>query len=335
MSFRPWGRLDWITSLAPAKRWYFLGALGTTDRSLCSWGLFKQSSLLQGEHFAQIFDVDSDKYHEVVQDLMRERVAELARKGGSRVQLTKMHVMDELFRILQFAESAVSKPSVVLDVTEFPKRYFFPILRALVRSSKVKDLLVTYTAAMSYAEDQPLYEDVEPWRALPGFSTAVTRSENWIVSVGFLVESLRQYLGDNPEHEPMKLLLPYPGPLGVIRRTWESVVKLEGGQLATNDSRVHFQKFRVDAHDISATFDRIASLARSSTKATAFAPFGPKPTSVAMCLYAIAKNCAVYYAQPTVYHPNYAVGIYDDNPLTAVNAYWIKRDGENLYSVSG
>lgn len=52
-----------------------------------------------------------------------------------------------------------------------------------------------------------------------------------------------------------------------------------------------------------------------------------------MCLYAMQKNSAVYYPQPTVYNPNYAIGISQNNPLTAINAYWIKHEGENLYAV--
>jgi hypothetical protein len=219
--------------------------------------------------------------------------------------------------------------SVVLDLTALPKRFFFPILRTLLRTETVKDILLTYTSPGSYAADGPLYEDIEPWRPLPVFGASISEGEHWIVSVGFLVESLHQYLGDNPDHERMKLLIPYPAPLGILRRTWESVARLE--QLENAGSKPRFEKFRVDGIDMSSSFDRIVSLARASERPTAFAPFGPKPVSAAMCLYASAKECAVYYPQPTVYHPNYAIGIGGSEPARAVNAYWVKHDGENLY----
>jgi hypothetical protein len=242
--------------------------------------------------------------------------------------------MAELFRILEVSNAcAAAWPSVALDITAFPKRYFFPILRALIKSDTVKDLLVTYTSPARYAEDGPLYEDIEPWRALPGFGGTMAKSEHWIVSVGFLVESLRQFVGDNPDHERMKLLIPFPASVSILRRTWESMARLEGGQLESGDSRPRFEKVRVDTLDMSAAFDRIVSLACASEKPTAFAPFGPKPTSAAMCIYATEKSSAVYYPQPTVYHPHYSIGIRGNDPLRAVSAYWVKHQGENLYRV--
>ena len=151
------------------------------------------------------------------------------------------------------------------------------------------------------------------------------------MSVGFLVESLRQYLGDNPDHERMKLLIPYPAPLAILRRTLESLVRLEGGQLESQEGNPRFEKFRVDTLDMSSTFDRIVSLAGATRRRAAFAPFGPKPTSAAMCLYAAAKGSPVYYPQPTIYHPNYAIGIRENDPDKAVTAYWIRHEGEDLY----
>ena len=89
-----------------------------------------------------------------------------------------------------------------------------------------------------------------------------------------------------------------------------------------------------DTTDLSLAFDRIISLAQGTSNVPAFAPFGPKPISAAMCLYAFQKGCAVYYPQPLIYHPNYSVGIGKQNGKDAVNAYWIKHDGEFLYSLS-
>ncbi len=178
---------------------------------------------------------------------------------------------------------------------------------------------------MSYADDAPLYEDIEEFRVLPGFGGSATTEEMWIVSVGFLVEKLRRYVGDHPNRE-MKLLIPFPGPLGVLKRTWESIANLE-----REHSSSRFEKFRVETLDMSAAFDRIRSLAGNQGKPIAFAPFGPKPTSAAMCLYAIQKDSSVHYPQPTVYHPEYSKGIRNGDPGSAISAYWIKHDGESLY----
>ncbi|MEK6283839.1 MAG: hypothetical protein AABN95_26075 [Acidobacteriota bacterium] len=239
--------------------------------------------------------------------------------------------MSELFEILNVAQRAErAGPSIVLDITSFPKRFYFPILRTLMNSTHVRNVVVTYTSAASYAPDDehnPLYEDVgEDWRILPGFGGS-SPEELWIVSIGFLVESLRRYVGDNPDKK-MKILVPFPSPLAVLRRTWESVANLEEGH-----SDVRFEKIRVEPLDISGTFDRILSLAGKPEKVLAFAPFGPKPMSAAMCLYAIQRDSSIHYAQPTVYNPDYSIGIKNNNPNDAVVAYWLKHEGESLYLI--
>lgn len=296
---------------------------------MSSWEHMKGLGVVDNELFAEIQDVDSDKYRRRTQVALEARRSHFARLGGSLAQVESMELMSEWFLVNGFArrvESAAT--SVVLDITSFPKRFFFPILRTLAASPTVRDLLITYTSPACYApDDEPLYENIEQWRALPGFGGTGTRGAQWVVSVGFLVESLRMYVG-NAQDERMKLLIPFPAPLAALRRTWESVANLERDH---TDGR--FEKFRVETLDMSAAFDRIRQLAGVPEKPLAFAPFGPKPTSAAMCLYAMQRDSSVYYPQPTVYHPDYSRGVRNNDPATAVCAYWIKHGGENLYAV--
>jgi hypothetical protein len=284
--------------------------------------------LVAGELLVRIQDVQSEKYGDRTRIALDARQAEFVQKGGNLTAIRNLELMGEWFRIDAFArEVELVGSSIILDITSFPKRFFFPILRTLVMSNRVRNLLVTYTSPASYANDAPLYEEIEPMRTLPGFGGATDKPELWIVSVGFLVESLRKYVGDNPGKR-MKVLIPFPSPLAALRRTWQSVANLEQGQ-----SVDRFEKYRVDTLDMSAAFDRICSLAGNPVKSLAFAPFGPKPTSAAMCLYAIQRDSSVHYPQPTVYHPDYSIGIRDDDPASAVSAYWIKHEGEFLYAV--
>lgn len=330
MKYRPWGPIEWALSLSSPKPWHFIGVVGTEERSLCSWSHMKGFGVINSELFLEIQDVDSEKYRERIRAVMEARRVQFNALGGNLAALEKMELMAELFLINAFARKAESvATSVVLDITSFPKRYFFPILRALTASSNVKNLIVTYTSPMGYApDDEPLCEDIEKkWRALPGFGGSSVREQLWVVSVGFMVESLREHVGDNPDKK-MKLLIPFPAPLSALRRTWESVANLERGQPVER-----FDKFRVETLDMSAAFDRIRQLAGNPEKALAFAPFGPKPTSAAMCLYAMQRDSSVHYPQPTVYHPDYSRGIRNNDPATAVSAYWIKHEGENLYMV--
>lgn len=208
-----------------------------------------------------------------------------------------------------------------------PKRFFFPLLKAFTLNTGLRNLLVTYSSPATYA-DGALYEDIDTWRNLPGFGGSATGRESLIVSIGFLVESLNSYFASTPDHGRVKMLIPFPAPLAVLKRTWESVANLEYGR-----ENNHFEKFRIETRDMSSAFDRIVSLASDAQSPTAFAPFGPKPTSAAMCLYAIQRNSAVYYPQPTVYHPEYSVGIRNNDPVKAVSAYWIKHEGESLFQI--
>jgi len=327
MKYRPWGPVDWTLSLSSQKQWHFVGAIGTEERSLCSWAHMRHKGVVAGELFAQIQDVDSEKYRDRARIALDERREEFIQNGGSLTHIRNIELMAEGFRIVELArEAAAASPSIVLDITSFPKRFFFPILRTLVAATNVRNLLVTYTAPASYADDAPLYEDIEPWKTLPGFGGTRSKPDLWIISVGFLVESLKQYVGGNP-HEKMKLLIPFPAPLAALRRTWQSVANLEQGH---SDDR--FEKYRVDTFDMSEAFDRICSIAGNPLKTLAFAPFGPKPTSAAMCLYALQRDSSVHYPQPTVYHPEYTRGIRNNDPATAVSAYWIRHEGEFLYS---
>jgi hypothetical protein len=327
MTYRPWGPVEWALSITNPKQWRFVGSVGTEERSLFAWAQTTKLGVIESAHFAEIHDVDSQKYRARNQDSLAARRAEFARLGGNVAEIHQFSLMAELFFIAKFARDAEGgASSIILDVSSLPKRFFFSILQTLVKSPNVKNLLVTYTSPSSYTDDAPLYENIEQWKTLPGFGGSGGKADVWIVSVGFLVESLRHYVGDNPQ-EKLKLLVPFPAPLAVLRRTWKSVADLEQDH---SDGR--FDKFRVDTLDVAAAFDRIKSLEGTPPRELAFAPFGPKPTSVAMCLYAMQKNSSVHYPQPTIYHPDYSKGIGNDGSSKAISAYWIKHEGEFLYS---
>lgn len=328
MKYRPWGSVNWALSLSGPKNWSFVGALSTEERSLCGWKLLRSLGVLSDELFVQISDVDSNKYRDLTERALQSRRDEFSQNGGNLLDVKSMDLMTELFQIQKFAQEAVDTgSSVVFDITSLPKRFFFPVLKALTKSDQVQNLLLTYSCPATYAEGA-LYEDIDTWKNLPGFAGKTTGKENLIVSIGFLVESLKGYFSGMPDHGEIQMLIPFPAPLAVLKRTWESVSNIE----RDHDSEA-FKKYRVETLDMSAAFDRIKSLATNSNQPTAFAPFGPKPTSAAMCLYAMQSESAVYYPQPTVYHPEYSIGIRGNNPESAVSAYWIKHEGENLYEL--
>ena len=329
MKYKPWGLLDWVISLSSPKEWYFVGCIATEQRSLCSWKLIRDFGNITDELFFHISDIDSEKYKDQILSALKKRYEEFSKNGGNYSSIHKVELMAELYQIQKIIHDSLNtSASVILDVTTMPKRFFFPILKALFNNEQVKNLLLTYSSPSSYT-DGKLYEDPESWKNLPGFAGESTGNEDLIVSIGFLVETLGKYLSENPNHGQIKILIPFPAPLAVLKRTWESVSNIERGR-----EGIAFEKHRVETLDMSSAFDRIVTLASGFSNPVAFAPFGPKPTSAAMCIYAIQKNSSVYYPQPTIYHPEYTIGIRNNDPSKAVSAYWVKHEGENLYPIN-
>lgn len=329
MNYRPWGKIDWALNLSTNQNWSLAGTIGSEERSLATYSHLRAKGLLKRELLFSVQDVYSDKYEKLNKDLLNARIEEFKKYGGDVNSLQHFDLMSELFKLDRLSNEINSLgESVILDLSSMPKRFFFPILRKLVINIDVKNLLITYTSPDSYT-DGVLYENITSWKNLPGFGgLSPGGKENLIVSIGFLVESLKSYLNTTLGQSKVNLLIPFPAALPIVKRTWESVSNIERGQ-----DRSRFVKHRIDTLDLSSSFDLIVSIAESSEDTTAFAPFGPKTFSAAMCLYSILKNSPVYYPQPTVYNPNYSVGIKGGDTKEAITAYWIKHDGFNLYSL--
>lgn len=336
MKYRPWGSVKPMLALGSKKEWHFVGCLGTEERSLCAWMYLQSLDVISSQIFAQIFDVDSEKYRDMNAAAFSNRKEELISQRGSLSVIRSFHLMEERYQILSWLGAPESVPeSVILDISSFPKRFFFLLLKSFVKNPRVKNLLITYSAPSSYADDAPLYEDIGAWQCLPGFGwigDEKQKPDSWIVSIGFLVESLRREIIDSPPRK-LKILIPFPAPLSVLKRSRKSLVDLEDGLNNVDAQRI--ERYRVDTLDLPSGFDRICSLTDNPVKSVVFAPFGPKPAAAAMCLYAMQRenSSSVMYPQPTIYHPEYSKGIRDDNPESAVSAYWIKYEGDFLYEI--
>ena len=328
MKYRPWGALFSALNLCSKRNWGFVGTLATEDRSLCAWKQMKASSLIKEEIFLKINPINSSKYSVETNRRLNSKLSEFCALHGGKDSVFEYELMSELYLIKSLLDRIKNlSESVVLDISSMPKRFYFLILRDLINNPNVQDVLLTYTSPESYTKE-PLYEDIDVWKNLPGFGGDIsTQKENLIVSIGFLVESLKNYLTTASGLGKVSVMFPFPSPLSVQSRAWEAVANLE----KDIDNKL-IDKYRLDTIDLSTAFDYIVSISKNSEFKVSFAPFGPKTFSVAMCLYAIQKDSAVYYPQPTVYHPDYSIGIKNNEPSEAVNAYWIKQGGINFYS---
>ena len=146
-----------------------------------------------------------------------------------------------------------------------------------------------------------------------------------VIGVGFQALGLHEHL-KGESGLPIKLLLPFPAPPRAFMRSWEL-----RRQLARYEASENSDVFRAGAGDTSDTFDRLVSPTRSAQSRCALAPFGPKPMSLGMCIFAVLADCEVFYTQPSVYHPDYSLGVSLINGLPEVYGYCLRIAGRDFY----
>jgi hypothetical protein len=143
-----------------------------------------------------------------------------------------------------------------------------------------------------------------------------------IIGVGFVPLGLPDLLIGQYQNAEVKLLFPHPPGPPNYQRNWEFVRKIVDSypRLSLNDMQ------RVHALDMSDAFDKICQITNKGAYKSILAPYGPKPVSLAMALYAIEEGSPVYYTQPSYYAADYSSGIKE------TYAYWIVKTGTRLYS---
>lgn len=327
--YRPWGELGWAMGISEPRRWHFIGCLAPEERSVQPLLALHQMNLLESIHLARVHDLKpEDKKREEQEVEKRRRECTTA---GLQI-VAKDFDLDTRVNSSTWPEAFDfrGRESVVLDISCLPKRFFFPILRSAVRSPDVTDLLVLYAKPKAYPK-RDISADREPWKVIDQFrledvKTEAEAEKSLIISVGFMVGGLVEYLSEPKDDLGLDLLIPFPAePWNSVHRAWISARLIED-ELRKGDRNPSYH--RVPALDASLAFDRLLSLTYSGTKPAALAPLGPKPTSMAMCLLASSTDGhPVYYAQPKTYAVDYSLG------YEKTFAYWIKHRGINLYSL--
>ena len=288
-------------------------------------------------HAAFLKIIDKQSVFHIQSDARREANSLLWRAyvSGYSHELLEFELLDPVRRLQKLVDQWTTgehKKSVILDVTCLPERYFFPMLRWLINSVDVENLIVTYMSPERYTEEDLAY-DPEDWAYFQTFGPSAEEPEKSIrrviVGAGFLPFSLPELLKKdyNLSSIEVSVLFPFPASPANIKRSWEFVRKIEV-DLKLQDER---QLARIGANDLSGCFDRIDSITRHGSIGTVFAPYGPKAHSIAMCLQAIKMNAQVFYTQPTYYHPEYTTGIKLDDGVPAGFAYAVRVNGRSLY----
>ena len=325
--FRPWGLLDWALGLTGPRKWEFVGCLGPEERSCASPIEFHKRDLLERITLFRIEERNS-QYSDVAKACLQTRTETLD-TAGVNPAIIDVDLLASIATIeREFPQSTSS--AVALDITSLPKRYFFYLLKRSFLSNHVRDLIITYVPPMEYPAGV-LTIDPDPWDALPTFRNPDPDAEQiahqrLIVNVGFIPAGLIAHLDSRAEEKQIDLIIPFPAPISAVERTWQSVWALR-----STPYKARFNEYRVSAHNISEAFEVITGLLPSASNLVSFAPFGPKPISTAMCLYATLTNSPVYYAQPKAYRPDYSLGVSTIGNIPKVHTYWIKHEGRSLY----
>jgi len=169
------------------------------------------------------------------------------------------------------------------------------------------------------------------WAHIPTFQKPevppVVKAQKVVVGVGFIPFGLPGLLKDNHADADVILIFPFPPGAPHVQRNWKFVTEIDSVSQLRDDRSIR----RIDVNDVPGCFLEIESITHQGAAKTVFAPYGPKPHSVAMCLFSVAHDCDVFYTQPRFYHPEYSFGRAMENGLPKGSAYLIKCAGKQLY----
>ena len=183
--------------------------------------------------------------------------------------------------------------------------------------------------AESYTHEA-LAENFGDWAQLPLFAGRYTDEpiDLLVIGVGFEPLGLVERVETSESGRELRFLMPFPAPVAAFHRSWDLLRRLQEHQPAQT-----FQVYRVDVRDASDAFDRLVSLTEDGTRRADLAPFGPKPMSLGMCIYAALTDSQVFYTQPTVYHPDYSTDVSIRDGERETYTYCIRINGKDLYQI--
>jgi hypothetical protein len=278
----------------------------------------------------EVRPVSTSRFFQKAQDRLTDRREAVKELGNVTAPPMDLFSTDE--EIVDAADSFIASatPHVVLDISALPKRFFFPFLKRLLRAPSVQTIVATYTIPERYG-DGDLAEDHQPFTHLPLFGPSgfpLRKPQTVIVSAGFMKLGLAELL-DPYKDVSIRTILPFPPGPPAYYRNWDFIRDIEKTLPEGLPSPI-----RVEAYDCCDAFDHISQLCGAGQRPSVLAPFGPKPISLAIALYATLTNDVVRYTQPTVYNPDYSLGIARlDGQINAL-AYAIRVNGQDKYVLS-
>ena len=329
---RPWGHVDWILGGFPAEHWSVIACVATEDRWPAALACVADAGCLSDVTLFQVAPTAAGPAQHTAQARLDAEAALAERRFGA---VSEAHHLFERLEVLvrsvrRFLSTAQS--NIIIDISCFPKRFFFPIVKLLSEAPNVVNLVVTYTHAEGYADGR-LAEDPEPSRPLPMFTGALEQHgpQKLVVSTGVEPLGLPQIVEGEGGFPSVSVLVPFPAPPPLGKRNWEVLRLIDKSQ-----GLRHGDLVGIDVNDVPRTFAHLDRVANSHPERLSFAPFGAKPVSLAMCLYALSvepeRRPAVLYTQPRRYAAEYSHGIRQTDGRPHVSGYIVRHEGRSLYA---
>jgi hypothetical protein len=308
----PWGPLDWLESKTDRLqgRRILLACVASEERCVVV-PMRLMSDVVNELHLFSVADPKSRFSDRIAANGEKNRkiLVEANVIADAEVPAYPLFAFDDeinaIFMNALGDVAAEERVELWIDITCMPKRFFFLFVKLALRSRHVDSLYVTYAQpAPGLYTSAHLAEDPEIPEPLPGFGPSVRDPDKLIVAVGFEPLGLSQLLGEyRDRNRELLYLLPFPPGQPYSRRVWETVLNIGW----PGEHRIR----RVPALDMFGTIRALLSATASNDDkriSAVLAPYGPKPTSLAMCVYASYFGSACYYTQPRVYHPDYSMG---------------------------
>ena len=335
MPFRPWGNYQQILRAQENREWSYIGCASMEDRCVAS--CLHLSDYL-GDAPKLVFRIED--LHSTESNTIRLKTDQNQQiffdNNFAADDFEQVGIVSPFGSIDVLLRSFLSRPDVtnlILDITSLPKKVFFYVIRLILSNDfAIQNFVVTYAKPEKYNE-AALAGNPEPWSALPGFrpSRGQMSHDQLVVGVGFDPLGLPK-LVDTGEYEgkPITFFFPFPSQVDRASKNWRFI-----RSSFPNNSNLDIVS--VDSSNLPEIFDRLCSKGVNGDVGLALAPYGPKPVSLGMAIYAtVHKNrpCppSVFYTQPTFYNPNYSEGILSINGSPQIDAYCVIIEGQSLYS---
>ena len=306
MRSKPWGPLDWLLPKLGICGPVVVGCLAAERRSID----VPRRLYREGASRVSLLHVQDEpsRYTEQTSRKLEENRGLLARVKLDEELTAALLAPDEkiVAAFDAMCSSAGQDFDLVLDISCFPKRFFFLMVKRAIRDRRIGTLVVAYTQPRTpgYASGR-LAEDPDPVKPIPGFGPIRGESRTLVVGVGFETLGLPLLIDEfRDETRRIRVLMPFPPGQPYTRRIWRFLQRLDV-------EGIEKVVYRVNALDAFGSYAQIEDMVPKGEAMgpPTLAPYGPKPISLGMCLYAMKYQAQVVYTQPRVYNPDYTVGV--------------------------